>query len=327
MKTIIKKILLFTGLAIAFNSAYAQVSVGVGIGISAPIAPPSIPVYVQPDCPVDGYIWTPGYWNYSPSYDDYYWVPGVWVSPPQVGFLWTPCYWGFAGGIYGFHAGYWGPHVGFYGGINYGFGYGGSGYYGGQWAGGHFRYNTAVTRVNTRIVHNTYVNNNFTRNTSRSSFNGPGGSSARPTSQDALAARDHHVQATRNQLANQKSASSNRAQRAGVNHGTPHIAAMNRVNGSRFNAQGHAASATHTTAIRATTTHNTTMTHNAVQHQTNAASRQTNHVANTPMRQQAQQQRMSSRPQMQQQARPQMRPTGGGGGGHSMGGGGGDHRR
>ncbi len=46
------------------------------------------------------------------------------------------------GGVYVFHAGYWGPHVGFYGGVNYGFGYSGSGFYGGRWEGGHFAYNT-----------------------------------------------------------------------------------------------------------------------------------------------------------------------------------------
>jgi hypothetical protein len=46
-------------------------------------------------------------------------------------------------------AGYWGPHVGFYGGINYGFGYGGVGFFGGEWRGGAFAYNTAVMNVNT----------------------------------------------------------------------------------------------------------------------------------------------------------------------------------
>ena len=39
----------------------------------------------------------------------------------------------------------------------------------------HFQYNTAVTRVNTTIIHNTYVNNSFTKNVNanRTSFNGP----------------------------------------------------------------------------------------------------------------------------------------------------------
>ncbi len=106
----------------------AQVIVQVGI------APPILPVYDQPLCPYDGYIWTPGYWAYDPN-DGYYWVPGVWVMPPRFGFLWTPGWWGFDGGWYHWHGGYWGEHVGYYGGVCYGYGYGGVGYYGGRWEG------------------------------------------------------------------------------------------------------------------------------------------------------------------------------------------------
>jgi hypothetical protein len=216
MKNIIKSALFIAGLAIAAPATYAQVSVGVGIGVSANIAPPEIPVYDQPECPADGYLWTPGYWAYN---DGYYWVPGVWVAPPSVGVLWTPPYWGFEGGAYGFHAGYWGPHIGFYGGINYGFGYGGVGFYGGMWSGGRFRYNTAVMHVNTRIIHNTYVNNTFVRNNNRASFNGPNGVNARPTAAEEAAARDHHIAATRNQINNQNYSRQNKAQYAANNHG------------------------------------------------------------------------------------------------------------
>jgi hypothetical protein len=46
--------------------------------------------------------------------------------------------------------------VGFYGGINYGFGYRGSGFYGGRWKGGQYFYNTRVTNVNRTIIHNVY---------------------------------------------------------------------------------------------------------------------------------------------------------------------------
>src|SRR5438552_10676157 len=35
------------------------------VGISVSVAPPLLPVYVQPPCPSPGYIWTPGYWAYS----------------------------------------------------------------------------------------------------------------------------------------------------------------------------------------------------------------------------------------------------------------------
>ena len=101
----------------------------VGFVVSVRVAPPTLPVYAQPTCPVPGYIWEPGYWAYSD--EGYYWVPGTWVLPPRFGLLWTPGYWGFADGLYVWHVGYWGPAVGFYGGIDYGFGYPGSGFYGG----------------------------------------------------------------------------------------------------------------------------------------------------------------------------------------------------
>ena len=115
----------------------AASSAQIGVGISIHVGPPALPVYTQPPCPQDGFLWTPGYWAYGPN--GYYWVPGVWVAPPRAGLLWTPGYWGFVGGLYGWHAGYWGEHVGFYGGINYGCGYGGVGFVGGRWDGGHFR--------------------------------------------------------------------------------------------------------------------------------------------------------------------------------------------
>ncbi|MGH7938684.1 MAG: YXWGXW repeat-containing protein, partial [Bryobacteraceae bacterium] len=139
--------LLCIGLPLASSSAYVGISVG--------FAPPPIPVYEQPLCPTPGYIWTPGYWGYADS--GYYWVPGVWVAPPQIGVLWTPGYWGYSGGSYVFNNGYWGPTVGFYGGINYGYGYGGRGYYGGRWSGNTFLYNTAVTHVNRNVITNTYA--------------------------------------------------------------------------------------------------------------------------------------------------------------------------
>jgi len=49
-------------------------------------------------------------------------------------------------------------HPGFYGGVNYGFGYSGVGFVGGEWRGGRFAYNTAVVNVNRTVIHNTYIN-------------------------------------------------------------------------------------------------------------------------------------------------------------------------
>jgi hypothetical protein len=213
------------GLALAAFPASAQIA----IGISVRVAPPAIPVYVQPACPVEGYLWTPGYWSYAN--DDYFWVPGVWVAPPRAGLLWTPGYWGFAGGVYGFHAGYWGPHVGFYGGVNYGFGYGGVGFVGGEWRGGHFAYNTAVVNVNSTVVHNTFVNRSVVSTTvvSHASFNGPGGVNATATAQERTAASEPHVQATSEQVSHEHTASAEKSNFASANHGKPANPAMSRV--------------------------------------------------------------------------------------------------
>src|ERR1700722_17797259 len=69
---------------------------------SITIAPPELVVYTQPICPQEGLLWTPGYWGWND-------------------------------GAYAWNGGYWGNEVGFYGGVNYGYGYGGSGYEGGYW--------------------------------------------------------------------------------------------------------------------------------------------------------------------------------------------------
>ena len=216
---------------------YAQDTLG--IEMRAQEAPPPLLDYSQPECPVDGYLWTPGYWAYSA--DGYYWVPGVWVSPPESGYLWTPCYWGFTGGYYGFYAGYWGPHDGYYGGVNYGYGYGGSGYYGGRWEGGHFRYNTAVVNVNTTVIHNTYVDRSVivnNRTVNRTSFNGPGGVRTRPTKQEEVAMRETHVHSTSEQTSHQKVASKNRNQFVSENKVKATPVALKKADGQGVNTQG-----------------------------------------------------------------------------------------
>jgi hypothetical protein len=246
MKNRIKFLALIIIMGLGIPKTFAQVSLG--ISISANIAPPPLPVYVQPDCPVDGYLWVPGYWAYDPD-GGYYWVPGVWVAPPQPGYLWTPGYWGYEGGSYGFHHGYWGTHVGFYGGVNYGGGYLGIGFAGGEWHGGSFRYNTAVMHVNTTVVHNTYVNTTIVHNTTivnnHTSFNGPGGVSARPRPEDRIAMNEHHIMATPQQQTHVQAAHSDKSLFANVNHGQPTRAAMNTVGGRSFTPTGHPAPANH----------------------------------------------------------------------------------
>jgi len=201
--------------------AFAQISVGVSVNFG----PPPIPVYEQPICPTDGYLWTPGYWAYDEG-DGYYWVPGTWFEPPQVGFLWTPGYWGWGGNAFLFHEGYWGSQVGFYGGVNYGFGYGGDGYQGGRWEGGRFSYNTYVNHLNTTVIHNTYNTRVTVVSESRVSFNGgSGGVTARPTAREESYANEHHVGPVAAQAQHAQEARSNPELRASANHGKPPVAA------------------------------------------------------------------------------------------------------
>ena len=216
-------------LFLALLASVVPASSFAGIFLSVNIAPPVLPVYVQPVCPGDGYLWTPGYWAYGEA--GYFWVPGTWVLAPRPGVLWTPGYWGWGGGLYLWHAGYWGPHVGFYGGVNYGYGYGGVGFFGGRWEGGHFAYNSAVMHVNTTIIHNTYIDNTVIRNTTvinRASFNGPNGINARANGQEMAAMREQHVQATSEQMSHEHFASTNRANFASVNGGRPANPAVSR---------------------------------------------------------------------------------------------------
>ena len=171
-----------------------------GVFISVGFAPPVLPVYEQPPCPEEGLMWSPGYWAYGD--DGYYWVPGAWVPAPYEGALWTPPYWGWSDGLYVFHSGYWGQTVGYYGGVNYGFGYMGIGFVGGEWREHRFAYNTAVMRVDRRIIHETYedrriVDRYTIRNDHRVAFSGGrDGIRHDPTPQERDAMRMPHTPPT-----------------------------------------------------------------------------------------------------------------------------------
>jgi len=202
-------------------AASAQVRITVAFG------PPALPIYDQPICPGEGYIWTPGYWAWDG--EDYYWVPGTWVLAPDVGYLWTPPWWGWDGGVFLFHEGFWGPEVGFYGGINYGFGYFGTGYVGGRWESGHFFYNRSVTNINVVNIHNVYNERVEVRNESHVSFNGgEGGIQARATAAEEAAERGRHVGPVAAQMQHIDAARGNPEFRASANHGKPPVAATDR---------------------------------------------------------------------------------------------------
>ena len=222
MRILTRALMCAVVLMMVSRASFAQLQISVSFG------PPALPVYDQPPCPGDDYIWTPGFWGWDADDEDYYWVPGTWVEAPEPGLFWTPPYWAWADGHYVFYDGYWGPHVGFYGGIDYGFGYFGDGFEGGRWDRGHFYYNRSVTNVNVTVVHNVY-NTTVVHNTTvvnRVSYNGGnGGVNARPTARDEEAARDHHVERVAAQTRNRDAARSNREFRASANQGKPPVAA------------------------------------------------------------------------------------------------------
>jgi WXXGXW repeat (2 copies) len=216
--------------------SYAQVRVGIAVSFG----PPVIPVYEQPICPADGYLWTPGYWAWDPDAADYYWVPGTWVMAPEVGFLWTPGYWGWGDGGFFWNEGFWGPTIGFYGGINYGFGYFGTGFYGGRWDHDHFFYNRAVMRIDETRIHNVYETRVENINEgNRVSYNGgEGGLRTRPTPEEERAASERHAPPTDEQTHHAQTARSNPDMRAKANHGDPPVKATARA--GDFGAHGEA---------------------------------------------------------------------------------------
>jgi WXXGXW repeat (2 copies) len=194
--------------------------------VAITIAPPPLVVYEQPICPGDGYIWTPGFWSYDYDASDYFWVPGTWVLAPEVGFFWTPGYWGWGDNAFLWYDGYWGPEIGFYGGINYGFGYFGTGYVGGRWNDGHFFYNTTINNVNVNVIHNVYNTRVEETTVTRVSFNGGnGGINARPSAREETYAHESHTPRVAAQNEHIQAARSDPQQRFSTNHGAPAVAA------------------------------------------------------------------------------------------------------
>ncbi|MBS1594588.1 MAG: YXWGXW repeat-containing protein [Bacteroidetes bacterium] len=242
-----KRITIILALVALAHSAWSQTSTDdtyyqddqSSVTVQAQTAPPPIPDYVQPPCPVDGYIWTPGYWYWNGS--AYTWIPGVWVAPPSPGLLWTPGYWSFYGGYYGWHRGYWGASIGYYGGINYGFGYYGTGFVGGRWDGGHFLYNTAVWHVGGGI-HNVYVDKTVVVNhtVNHASFNGPNGVHYRPTGHEVEVMHGtNHTAPVQNHVAHETTFSGEKGQIHNP-QSHPAVHSVSQPGGQRFNQGGHA---------------------------------------------------------------------------------------
>jgi WXXGXW repeat (2 copies) len=211
---------------LAASAAQAQMAVDIRVNI----APPPLPFYEQPVIPAEGYLWVPGYWAWDAADGDYYWVPGTWVEPPQPELLWTPAWWGWVDGRYVFYPGYWGREVGFYGGIDYGYGYTGEGYYGGRWDHGAFFYNRSVNNVASVRITNVYERTVVVNVRTNASFNGGnGGTTARPTPKEEAIARERHVEATPVQRQQAETASKDRSLFSKQNHGEPAVAATPRA--------------------------------------------------------------------------------------------------
>ncbi|MGD1009540.1 MAG: YXWGXW repeat-containing protein [Candidatus Aminicenantales bacterium] len=222
---VIGSLLLIVALVFLSTASFAQISVGIRVGL----APPPLPDYAQPMCPGDGYIWTPGYWAWDGA--EYYWVQGTWVMAPELGYLWTPGYWGWDGEGFLFNEGYWGPSIGFYGGINYGFGYFGHGYEGGRWENGHFFYNRSFNNVDARNIRNVYNTRVNEGRMNHVSYNGGnGGINARASAQEEAAARGTHMGPVGAQTQHAWAARNNPQQKYSANRGTPAVAATSRPN-------------------------------------------------------------------------------------------------
>ena len=203
----------------------------VGIEVSVTLAPPELPIYDQPPMPAAGYLWTPGFWAYAS--DGYYWVPATWVQPPSDDLVWTPGYWIFGPRGYLWNAGYWGTEVGYYGGIDYGYGYGGSGYSGGYWENHAYYYNRSYNNFGSVHVTHEYdrPGGNDTRSEHRSSYNGgTGGVMVQPTARETAFSHQTHTPPALMQMQHQQAAAGNRALFLSANHGQPPVAATSRAN-------------------------------------------------------------------------------------------------
>ena len=213
-------------------------SAGDGTDDQADQPPPPLFDYDQPTAPGPYFFWCPGYWAHSSR--GFFWVPGQWARAPFYGALWTPPYWSWSGSRSLFHHGYWAHHIGFYGGINYGFGYIGTGYFGGYWRGRDFYYNLAVTSADTTTIPTVYTHavtyngiSYSAHSTGYTSYNGgPGGLSVLPTPAERAVARGPHMRETAPQETLSRAFAHNPEAAYSQNQGHPARAAMNWRSGS-----------------------------------------------------------------------------------------------
>ena len=86
-----------------FITAPAAAGVDVHVGIQVATRPPP-PRYELTPAPRRGYVWSPGYWNWTGV--RYVWTPGTWY-PVRTGYDWYAPAWVQMGGSWRFREGYW----------------------------------------------------------------------------------------------------------------------------------------------------------------------------------------------------------------------------
>ena len=218
-----------------------------------------------------------------------------------------------AQGLYVWHPGYWGPHVGYYGGVNYGFGYMGIGFVGGEWRGRVFAYNSAVMHVgegggwgNRVYVDRTIVERNTIVNDRHVAFSGgPGGINHAPTAQERSYLNDRHMGATAAQTQHMQAAQQNRGAYYNVNHGHPSQVAVSRplTTTNRGNTEAGRGSVTQYRGVQSQAR---PMQQQRPQQESRPMQQQRPQEQSRPMQQQRPQQ--ESRPMQQQRPQEQSRP-------------------
>jgi WXXGXW repeat (2 copies) len=104
-RTLALAALILAGAAAAPLPSLAASNVSLYIG-SAPPAP----VYERVPPPRRGYVWAPGYWNWSGH--RHVWVPGYWVVE-RPGYVYNPPVWYQGGGGWYMQPARWAPYGGY----------------------------------------------------------------------------------------------------------------------------------------------------------------------------------------------------------------------
>ena len=97
-----------------------------------------------------------------------------------------------------------------------------------EYRGGEFHYNSAVTNISNTHITNVYNRTVINRNTSHSSFNGAGGTHAKPSRRQEASAHEEQVGRTPEQENHARAARGETSLRASENRGRPEIAATRR---------------------------------------------------------------------------------------------------